>query len=112
MAELISRTEELILLAVGKLGADAYGITIRRELQRALGKKYSTGAVYIPLERLAKKGFLASRIADPTPQRGGRGKRYYHLTQKGLTALRASKALYETLWAGLPELDASVRGAG
>ena len=101
---LLSRTEELLLLSVWKLQGDAYGLAVRRHLSKLLGKEMSVGAVYVPLERLAKRGYLKTWESAPTEKRGGRRKRFYKLTPKGLSALNAVKQLHEHAWTGLPNL--------
>ena len=109
--DLLSRTEELLLLAVWKLQHEAYGLAIRRHLSALLGRKVSVGAVYVPLERLARRGFLETHESAPTEQRGGRRKRFYRLTAKGVAALNAVKLVHEAAWAGLPELSLGAGGA-
>ena len=89
----------MILLAVHQLGGDAYGLAIRDYLKSVSGRRFSVGAVYVPLERLEQKGLLATREGDPTPERGGRSKRYYRLTPKGKKALNEVKQLHDQLWA-------------
>lgn len=103
--ELVTRIEEIILLAVYQLGEHAYGVTIRERVEFMLGKSLSVGAIYIPLERLAERGLLASRFGDSTPERGGRRKRYYSLSPQGLLALREIKRLQDTLWSRMPDLE-------
>ena len=76
----ISRPEEIVLLAVWKLKEDAYGITIRKLIQEMTRKYWSIGAVYVPLERLEKKGLLTSYNSSPSPERGGRRKRLFKIT--------------------------------
>ena len=101
---LLTRTEEMILLAVWHLDNNAYGVTIRHQhLSDVVGKRFSIGAIYVPLDRLTQKGYLATTHSDPTPERGGRSKRFYQLTQDGLQALQQSKAIHDTLWAGFPQ---------
>ena len=102
--DLLTRNEELLLLAVWRLQADAYGLAVRRHLSVLLDRDVSVGAVYIPLERLAKRGFLDRWESEPTDKRGGRRKRFYKLTAKGLRALNTVKQLHEQAWAGLPDL--------
>ena len=102
---MLTRMEELLLLAVWRLQDDAYGLSIRRQMSTLLGRKVSVGAVYIPLERLAGRGLLASWESEPTEQRGGRRKRFYKLTPKGLAALNAVKRIQQEAWAGLPDLS-------
>ena len=99
--ELLSRIEELLLLVVGELGDRAYGVPIRRRLAKVLGRNLSVGAVYVPLERLVGQGLLAAEAGDPTPVRGGRRKRFYRLTAKGLRALRHTRRVTESAYAAL-----------
>lgn len=104
---MLTRMEELLLLAVWRLQGKAYGLAVRRQVSAWLGRNVSVGAVYIPLERLAKQGLLATRESEPTARRGGRRKRFYRLTPKGLSALNAVKRVHEDAWSGLPELSFS-----
>ena len=101
---MLTRTEELLLLAVWRLQQDAYGLTIGRRVSDLLGKKVSVGAVYIPLERLARKGLLATWESEPTARRGGRRKRFYKLTSSGLAALNTVRKIHDEAWSGLPGL--------
>jgi PadR family transcriptional regulator PadR len=101
---MLTRVEELLLLAVWRLQDEAYGLAIRRLLSDWLDRKVSVGSVYVPLERLARRGLLATRESDPTPKRGGRRKRFYLLTPKGLAALNTVKRVHDTAWANLPDL--------
>lgn len=100
----LTRTEEIILLAVHRLGDNAYGVTIRQEVERLVGKPYSIGAIYVPLERMAERGWLRANEGKPTAERGGRAKRYYTLTADGRKVLLATKQLHERLWADIPNL--------
>ena len=106
--ELITRTEEILLLSVWKLQKSAYGLAIRRQASELLDKNISVGAVYIPLERLKKRGYLSSWESEPTDKRGGRRKRFYKLTPEGLAALNAVKQVHEEAWTGLPKLALSL----
>lgn len=96
--------EHMILLAVLRLGEDAYGMSIRDELEVQARREVTRSAAYITLERLAKKGYLATRMGDPSPERGGRAKRYYELTGAGKEALRESGKALMNLWAGYESL--------
>ncbi|MFC1563371.1 PadR family transcriptional regulator [candidate division KSB1 bacterium] len=99
----ISKTEELILLTVWRLQDDAYGVTIRHFLQEITGKSISIGGIYVPLDRLVRKGYLKSFQSEPTSERGGMSKRMYKLTESGLEALNESKKVHDTLWENLPD---------
>jgi DNA-binding PadR family transcriptional regulator len=101
--KILSRTEETILLAVRALEPEAYGLAIGAHLKKMTGKRWSVGAIYIPLERLEQRGLLASYEGEPSPQRGGRSKRFFKLSAKGLTALNEARQLHEALWAALPK---------
>jgi PadR family transcriptional regulator len=93
--------EQLILLAILRLGDNAYGVTIRAELAERGGRNVAPGALYTALERLEAKGATTSRMGDPTPQRGGRAKRYVTVTASGVQALRRAVRAYERLLDGL-----------
>ncbi len=103
--EIITKTEEMILLAVCKLGKDAYGVTIRKHLKQVTGKDFSIGGIYVPLDRLVRKGYLESWQGDPTPERGGMSKRFFRLTREGQRALADAKTMHEKLWAGITDLS-------
>ena len=93
--------EQLILLAILRLGDRAYGVTIRAELSDRAGRTITPGALYTALERLEAKGLITSRMGDPTPQRGGRAKRYVTVTAAGMQALTRALQAYERLLDGL-----------
>jgi DNA-binding PadR family transcriptional regulator len=78
--------EYLMLTAAARLGEDAYGVAIRQEIEHATGRPCSLGALYTTLDRLEAKGFVTTRMGDPTPQRGGRPKRMVRITAKGTRA--------------------------
>lgn len=103
---LLTRTEEILLLAVWRLQGDAYGISIREELAKATERTWPIGAVYAPLHRLEKKGYVTTRHGDPVPERGGRSKVYYELSQKGKQALLKTREVHDAIWTGIPLLDA------
>jgi PadR family transcriptional regulator PadR len=93
--------EQLILLAILRLGDGAYGVTIRAELADRAGRTAAPGALYTALERLETKGLIVSRMSDPTPQRGGRAKRLVTITASGVEALTRSVQAYDRLLEGL-----------
>lgn len=99
---MLTRAEEYILLSVSRLKDQAYSVEIRKDLQQVTGKYWSFGAVYMPLDRLEKRGLLDSYLADPTPERGGRSKRIYTPTKKGLEALEEIRKIHEAAWKGMP----------
>ena len=91
----------MILLAILRLGDDAYGVTIRAELADRAARTVAPGALYTALERLETKGLITSRMSDPTPQRGGRAKRHVTVTATGKEALTRAVRAYERLLDGL-----------
>jgi DNA-binding PadR family transcriptional regulator len=93
--------EQVVLLAILRLGDGAYAVSIRDEILQCTGRDVARGSVYITLDRLETKGFLRSRLADATPERGGRAKRYYELRPRALDALRESRRALVALWRGL-----------
>ncbi len=102
---LLSRTEEILLLAIWRLQDRAYGIPIREEVSAATGHQWSVGAVYAPLHRLEKKGYVTSRHGPATPERGGRRKVMYKLTPHGKRALLKIRQVHDALWVGIPALQ-------
>ena len=90
--------EELILLAVRHQGNDAHGVVIQETLDREAGRPVSLGAIYTALDRLARKGFVTSRLAAPTAVRGGRRKRHYRVTRSGLAHLAEMHQVRQALW--------------
>jgi DNA-binding PadR family transcriptional regulator len=93
--------EQVVLLAVMRLGDEAYAVSIRDEIARCTGRDASRGSVYITLDRLETKGYLRSRLADSTPERGGRAKRYYALRPRAVEALKENRRALVALWRGL-----------
>jgi DNA-binding PadR family transcriptional regulator len=93
--------EQLVLLAVLRLGDEAYAVPIRHAIEDAAARSVSRGALYTTLERLEAKGLLSSRMGEPSPDRGGRARRYHSLTPAGMRALRAARDAVSRLSAGL-----------
>lgn len=102
----IAEFEELVLLAVLKLGSDAYGATLQETLEEA-GRKVSVGALYTTLSRLEGKGFVDSWLGEPTVERGGRAKKYFKVTAAGSRALKNAEAARRKI---LPRLDFAFGG--
>lgn len=96
--------ELMVLLAVVRLGDAAYGVPISKELTLATDREASLGSVYAALERLARKGYVNSMLADPTPERGGRAKRFFRVTASGERAIEASRTAFTRLWQRIPRL--------
>jgi DNA-binding PadR family transcriptional regulator len=97
--------ELMVLLALVRLGDDAYGVPISKELLNLAGREVALGSVYAALDRLQEKGFVTSLLGDPTPERGGRAKRYFRVTRAGLRALRMTRTALTNLWSGIPLLE-------
>jgi PadR family transcriptional regulator PadR len=86
--------EQIVLLALLRLASQAYGVTVRQEIELRTGREVSIGAIYATLARLETKGFVNSRFGDPTPERGGRSKRFFRVTAKAVKAVnRTHRAL-------------------
>ena len=102
--KILSRAEELVLLSVWRLQENAYGVTVRKHIIEGTGQDWSIGAIYVPLDRLTKWGYLEAIQGEPTSERGGRRKRYYKLTKEGMKALSRLKQVHETMWSELPDL--------
>ncbi len=104
MTAYLGDLEQLILLALLRLGPAAYGVAIAEQLADRAGRETSLGAVYKTLTRLEQKGYVRATMGDPTPERGGRRKRYYQLTPAGRKTLGASLDAIRRLSAGLGRL--------
>jgi len=89
------------MLAIWRLEDNAYGVTIADMLTQISGKKWVLGAIYVPLERLEKKGYIYSRLGNSTKKRGGRSKRLYKLSRAGLDGLILTKSIEQSLWEGI-----------
>jgi DNA-binding PadR family transcriptional regulator len=106
MAEIyLGELEQIVLLAVLRLGADAYTVPILEQIELQAGRRVARGALYTALDRLEAKGCLRSRIGEPLPERGGRARRYFTVTPAAVRALKASRLALMRLWRGLEVLD-------
>ena len=99
--EALGSLQQLAMLAVLRLGGDAYGASIQQELDTRAGRSVAISTIYVTMERLERKGLVRSWLADPTPVRGGKAKRYYALTGTGVSALREARAAMDAMWAGV-----------
>ena len=93
--------EQLTLLAVARLKTDAYGVGLRQEIEERSRRPVAMGSVYAALDRMERKGFIRSRVGEPTAERGGRAKRFYELCPPGLEALTEARATLDRFWEDL-----------
>jgi len=101
----VGELELMVLLALVRLGDEAYGVPISKELLDLAGREVALGSVYAALDRLERKKFVVSNLGDPTPERGGRAKRFFRVTPAGIRALRATRTALIKLWRGIPLLE-------
>lgn len=99
---ILTRSDEILMLAILRLDNNAYGVSVIKEVERRTGKKLTFGSLWVSLDIMCKRGFVKKRTADPTPQRGGRSKIYYSLTPKGIRVLEETRQFQKTLWEGVP----------
>jgi DNA-binding PadR family transcriptional regulator len=101
--EQVGKLELMVLLALLRVGDDAYGVPIAEEI-RELGAQVSIGSVYAALDRLERKGYVSSALGDPSPERGGRAKKYFQITAKGMREVQESQRILTSLWRNLSVL--------
>jgi PadR family transcriptional regulator, regulatory protein PadR len=99
--DLLGSLEYIVLLALLRLEANAYGMTVRREIEERTGRSISIGAVYATLERLQAKGYVRSSVGEPTAERGGRAKRLFRIETDGRRALQTTQETMQKMTAGL-----------
>jgi len=97
--------ELMVMLSLMRLQENAYGVPISREIEETTGREVALASVYATLERLESKGLVRSDLGEPTPERGGRAKKYFHITARGLGKLREARRVLRKLWRRLPELE-------
>jgi PadR family transcriptional regulator PadR len=102
--EILTKLEEIVLIAVLRLKDKAYGIAVYKYVVELTGSRAAISSVYFPLERLVRRGFLASVVGEPSPVRGGMRKKFYRLTEEGIRALQENRSLTERAWQGLGDL--------
>jgi PadR family transcriptional regulator PadR len=100
--KVLTRSDEILMLAILRLKDNAYGVSIIKEVEERTGKKLTFGSLWVSMDILHKRGFVKKRIADPTPQRGGRSKIFYNLTPKGISVLEETREFQKSLWEGVP----------
>jgi PadR family transcriptional regulator PadR len=103
--EFLGGFELLVLLALIRVDDEAYGVPIAEAIEQSSGRDVAMASVYITLDRLERKGFVSSRLGEPTAERGGRAKTYFRITAKGLKEVRRARRTLVRLWQGVPQLD-------
>jgi PadR family transcriptional regulator, regulatory protein PadR len=103
MKQYLGEFEEIVLLAIGLLGEEAYGVPVKEEIEKRTEKAVSVGALHTALQRLEEKGLVASHFGGTTTERGGRRKRYYKITQAGHAAIARSREIRESMWKLIPK---------
>jgi len=99
--DFLGEFEQVVLLAVLRLEGEAYAVPVLREIEKRTRRSVTRGALYVTLERLEEKGYVESWLADPTPERGGRPKRFYKVKPGGVSALENSRNALQRMWEGL-----------
>jgi DNA-binding PadR family transcriptional regulator len=99
--EYLGEFEHIVVLALLRLEDQAYGVTVRQEIQSRTNREVSIGAVYATLDRLEAKGYVKSRLGDPTPERGGRSKRFFRVTAQGVEAVSRTQSALRSMTEGL-----------
>lgn len=102
--QLLTDFELMVLLAILRVGDAAYGVPIAREIERTGGRSVVLASVYTVLGRLERRGLVASSVGEPTAERGGRAKRFFKVTARGLRAVQQTQRALTALWAGIPAL--------
>ncbi len=102
--KLLSRSEEIILIAIWKLKGNAYGVTIREMVSQMTGQDWLFGAIYVPLDKLTRKEYVTKNMSEPTSSRGGRSKCMYELTIDGKKALKEMQEINNSLWQGINDI--------
>lgn len=99
--ELLGEFEQIVLLAILRIGDNAYGVPIRSEIEKRTKREISIGALYSTLDRLETKGFVSSSFSEPRPERGGRARRYFRVEARGIKALERTREALITMWDGV-----------
>ena len=102
--DLLTDFELMILLAALRIGDKAYGVQIAREIEAVSGRRVLLGAAYAALDRLERNGLVSSTLGNATPERGGRAKRFFEVTPRGLRAVKDTQQALIALWRDVPQL--------
>jgi DNA-binding PadR family transcriptional regulator len=105
MPRSLGELDLLILLALIRLGPESYGVPLTREIEARGRRSVALGSVYAALDRMEEAGLVKSRLGEATPERGGRAKRYFQITAKGLREAQAARRTLVNMWKGLPQLE-------
>ena len=105
---LLNDSELMILLAILRVGDNAYGVPIGQEIEAATARPVSAASIYAALDRLERLGLVTSELGDTTPERGGRAKRFFTVTSAGLKAVKESRRALTAMWRGLPQLKGNL----
>jgi DNA-binding PadR family transcriptional regulator len=105
MRDYLTDFELMILLSILRVGDEAYGVPVAREIEKTGGRSVVLGAVYAALDRLETNGLVSSTLGDSTPARGGRAKRFFSVTPAGLKAVKQTRRALTRLWAGIAQLE-------
>jgi PadR family transcriptional regulator, regulatory protein PadR len=108
VARLLTDFELMILLAILRIGEGAYGVPIAGEIEAATARPVTRASIYTALDRLQRMGLVTSEMGDPTPERGGRAKRFFSVTTAGLKAVKEAQRAFSTMWKGLPQLKGNL----
>ena len=108
--KLLSKAEEMILLAILRLGNNAYGVAIRKKVREGAGKNYTYGTLYGLLDQLVRKEYVTKAKGEPTHERGGRSKTCYTLTAEGIDALKQAMEMQRLVWRGISDLTLDTGG--
>jgi DNA-binding PadR family transcriptional regulator len=103
--EFLGGFELLVLLALIRIGEDAYGVPIAKAIEESSGRNVALGSVYVALERLEAKGFVRPERGEPTAVRGGRAKTFFRITARGLREVRNAQRTLVRLWTGIPQIE-------
>jgi DNA-binding PadR family transcriptional regulator len=101
--KILTKPEELLLLAICNLRDNAYGVEILKYVSEKTGTEWSIGSIYVPLDRLARLGFVESSLGESTAKRGGKRKRYFHITRLGMETLKENKRIQDEMWSEMPK---------
>ncbi len=103
----LGHVELLVLVVTMRLGEEAYGVAIAREIEKTGGRDLPLASLYLTLERLEANGLIESELGEPTPERGGRAKTYFRVTAAGVREVRDARRTLTKLWDGVPALEVS-----